>query len=224
MRLTDGPANYDAIYLDIKQVEIITEANSTVTFTPLRPGIYDILKLRNGLDTLLLNTDIAPGTISQIRLILGSNNSIVVSGTSYALNTPSAQESGLKLNLHQTIEAGKSYEMFLDFDAAKSIIQTGNGQYKLKPVIRAYTALTAGRITGYVLPAAAFTTVYAVSGTDTFSAIPNANGYFQVTGLPSGSYTVVYDADVAAYHDLTTNNVNVTYGVSTDLGTITLLP
>jgi hypothetical protein len=224
VRLSDGPADYDAIYLDIQQVEIISETNTSVTFTPLRPGIYDILRLRNGLDTLLLNTDIQAGTISQIRLLLGPNNSIVVDGSTYALNTPSAQESGLKLNLHETLEAGKSYEIMLDFDAAKSIVQTGNGQYKLKPVIRAYTAATAGRMEGYVLPLASLTTVYAINGVDTFSAIPNANGYFQITGLPAGNYSVLYDASGFTYHDKTVNNISVSFGVSTDLGIVTLLP
>src|SRR5687767_6175574 len=34
VRLTDGPADYDAIWLDIRQVEVITEANGSVTLTP----------------------------------------------------------------------------------------------------------------------------------------------------------------------------------------------
>ena len=224
IRLSDGPAAYEAIYLDIQQVEIITEGSGNIVLTPSRPGIYDILKLRNGIDTLLLNADVTPGTVSQIRLILGPNNSIVANGSTYPLNTPSAQESGLKLNIHETLQAGKSYEIFLDFDAAKSILQTGNGQYKLKPVIRAYTAATNGRIKGYVFPAVAMTTVYAVNGSETYSAIPNANGYFQLTGLPAGNYQLVFDADLISYQDITMNNIAVSYGVSTDVGTITLLP
>jgi hypothetical protein len=224
VRLTDGPADYDAIYLDIRQVEFIMEGNTNVVLTPARPGIYDLLRLRNGIDTLLLSADITPGTISQIRLILGPNNSLVANSVVYPLNTPSAQESGLKLNLHETLVAGNSYEIMLDFDAGKSILQTGNGSYKLKPVIRAYTAATDGRIKGYVLPAAAGTTVYATLGAETYTAIPNANGFFQFTGLPTGSYQVLFDADLPVYQDLTMNNVAVSYGVSTDLGTITLVP
>jgi hypothetical protein len=224
VRLTDGPAAYQAIYLDIRQVEIITDANGSVMLTPSRPGIYDILKLRNGIDTLLLNADIAPGTISQIRLILGPNNSLVTNGNTYPLNTPSAQESGLKLNIHETLVAGRSYEIFLDFDAGKSILQTGNGQYKLKPVIRAYTAATDGRIKGYVFPGAALTTVYAVNGSETYSAIPNADGFFQITGLPAGNYQVVLDAELATFQDVTLNNISVSHGTSTDIGRITLLP
>jgi len=224
IRLTDGPADYDAIYLDIRQVEIITDANANVVLTPYRPGIYDLLRLRNGIDTLLLNADIAPGTISQIRLILGTENSIVVNGVAHALNTPSAQESGLKLNIHETLVAGRSYEIFLDFDAAKSILLTGNGEYKLKPVIRAFTAETNGRIKGSVFPASALIIVYAESGAETYSAIPNADGFFQFTGLQEGSYKLTFDADVPVYNDVVKTNVAVNYGVSTDIGVVTLLP
>jgi hypothetical protein len=224
VRLTDAPAAYEALWLDIQQVQIISEAGATTTLTPARPGLYNLLALRNGIDTLLTTAAVPSGTVSQIRLILGPNNSIVVSGTSYALNTPSAQESGLKLNLHETLVAGGSYTFWLDFDAGKSILQTGNGQYKLKPVIRAYTALTDGRISGYVLPLASLTTVYAINGTDTFSAIPASNGYFQIGGLPSGNYQVLYDAGVATYSDVTVNNVQVSYGATTDLGVRTMVP
>lgn len=224
VRLTDAPASYDALWLDIQNVEVISETGVSTTLAPARPGLYNLLDLRNGIDTLLTTAPVPAGTISQIRLLLGPNNSIVVNGNSYALNTPSAQESGLKLNLHETLEAGGSYTFWLDFDAAKSIIQTGNGQYKLKPVIRAYTALTNGRISGYVLPLASLTTVYAINATDTFSAIPSSNGYFQISGLPAGSYQVYYDAGAVGFTDVTLNNVQVSYGVNTDLGVRTMVP
>jgi hypothetical protein len=223
VRLTDGPADYDAIWLDVQRVEIITDLGTT-SLNAVRPGLYDLLSLRNGIDTLLVSGPVPAATVSQIRLILGPNNTIVANGTSYPLNTPSAQESGLKLNLHETLAPGGSYTFWLDFDAAKSILQTGNGQYKLKPVIRAYTAVTNGRITGYVLPLASMTTVYAINGTEIYSAIPSLNGYYQLTGLPAGTYQVMYDADAPGYSDVTINNVQVTYGVATDLGVRTMGP
>src|SRR5690606_125934 len=78
--LTDDPANYDAVYIDIQSVEVTMEGSAAVVLTPLRPGIYDLLQFRNGLDTLLLRADLPAGKIGQIRLILGNNNSVVVNG------------------------------------------------------------------------------------------------------------------------------------------------
>ncbi len=222
MHLTDDPGEYDAVYVDIQAVEVKMEGEGSVTLYPFRPGIYNLMDFRNGADTLLLTTDLNPGKVNQIRLILGNNNSVVVDGQAYPLNTPSAQESGLKLNLKETWEAGMAYEIWLDFDAGKSIVRTGNGKYNLKPVIRAYSKATDGRITGYVLPGAAFATVYATNGVDTYAAIPNSSGYYLFTGLPEGTYTVTLDAAVLAYTDVTINNVKVTYGNTVDLGTVVL--
>ncbi len=222
MHLKDGPGAYDAVWLNIQDVEVTMEGSSAVTLAPIRPGMYDLLQFKNGLDTLLLRATLPAGKINQIRLILGDGNAVVVDGVTEALTTPSAQESGLKLNLNETFAAGGAYDIWIDFDASKSINQTGNGKYMLKPVIRAYSALTDGRVKGYVLPAAAFTTVYVTNGVDTYSAIPGPDGYFMITGLPAGSYQVTYDAAVVGYTDVTINNVQVSYGVTTDLGIKTL--
>jgi hypothetical protein len=224
MRLTDDPSEYDAVFIDIKSVEIDMEGKSTVTLVPLRPGIYDLMKFRNGIDTLLIKSDVEPGKINQIRLLLGSNNSVVVDGQSYPLNTPSAQESGLKLNLNEELVANTPYTMWLDFDAGKSIVKTGNGKYNLKPVVRAYAVATDGRIEGYVLPGIALATVYASNGTETYAAIPNENGYYMFTGLPAGTYSVTFDAGLITYTDVTMNNVQVKYGSVTNLGTVILEP
>lgn len=221
--LTDDPAAYDAVYIDIQQVEVTMEGSAAVTLDPVRPGVYNLLDFRNGLDTLLLRADLPAGKIGQIRLILGSDNSVVVDGKSHALTTPSAQQSGLKLNLQEELVAGGSYDMWIDFDAGKSIVETGNGKFMLKPVVRAYSELTDGRIKGYVQPAAANVTVYATNGVDTYSAIPRADGFYQFVGLPTGNYDVTFDAAVVLYVDVTVNAVNVTYGQTTDLGTTVLV-
>lgn len=223
MRLTDAPANYDAVNVDIQKVEVTVEGSAAVTLTPVRTGIYNLLDFRNGIDTLLVQADLPVGKVSQIRLILGDNNSVVVNGQVHALKTPSAQESGLKLNLKETLTAGGSYTYWIDFDAGKSIVETGNGKYNFKPVIRAYTSLTNGKIKGVVLPQTALTTVYASDGVNTYTAIPNADGTFVFSGMPEGTYTITLDASVALFTDVTLNNIVVTYGQETNLGVTTLI-
>lgn len=221
--LTDGPGHYDAVWLNIQQVEVTMEGHSAVALVPVRPGTYDLLKFRNGLDTLLVRAELPVGKVSQIRLILGDGNAVVVDGETYALTTPSAQESGLKLNLKETFVAGGSYNIWIDFDASKSIHQTGSGKYMLKPVIRAYSSATDGRIKGYVGPVNALTTVYVTNGVDVYSAIPAPDGFFVITGLPEDTYQVTLDAAVTMFADVTINDVQVRYGETTDIGTITLI-
>ncbi len=224
-RLTDGPGDFDAVYLDIEGVEVTMEGHNKVELTPIRPGHYDILEFRNGTDTLLMEANLPAGKFQQIRLKLGGDSYVVVDGQTHPLETPSGQQSGIKLNLHNELAAGGAYDIWIDFDAAKSIHQTGNGKFMLKPVIRAYSALTDGRIRGYVLPLAAMTTVYAINGADTFAAIPDAvTGYFRISGLPEAKYQVWLDAGVAPYQDMIIPDVQVSFGTEANIGTITLQP
>ncbi len=224
MRLTDDPGNYDAVYIDIQGVAYKMEGRNELALLPYRPGLYNILTFRNGVDTLLVNATVPVGKIEQIRLVLGSNNYVVENGVSYPMSTPSAQESGVKLNFHTTIEANIAYNVWIDFDAGKSIVKTGNGKYKLKPVIRAYSAVTNGKIEGYVLPTYAFATVYAINGTDTSAAIPSGiDGHFVISGLTEGSYHLLVVPAVVPYASFSTD-VNVSFGLITNVGTITLLP
>lgn len=226
--LTDDPASYDAVSIDIQDIQVNSSSdNGTdkgwVSIAPHRTGIYNLLDFKNGLDTLLGSDELPAGTISQIRLILGTNNSVTLNGITYPLTTPSAQQSGLKLNVHATLVAGIEYKIWLDFDAGRSIVVTGNGGYILKPVIRTYTQATSGAIKGDVLPIAAHSIAYAIqNSTDTIgSAITDAvSGNFLIGGLPAGNYTVAIHAG-NNYAD-STINTSVSTGVVTDLGAVQL--
>ena len=70
------------------------------------PGLYNLMDLTNGKDTILADAEIPQGSISQIRLILGDNNFIITkSGEKKMLTTPSAQQSGLKVQIKQDVQA-----------------------------------------------------------------------------------------------------------------------
>jgi hypothetical protein len=219
--LTDQPGEYQHVYVDIQEIRIHTNNGGWMSPTNFNPGIYDLLEFNNGMDTLLCSFELPAGKVTQIRLVLGSNNSVVINGISHPLTTPSGQTSGLKLNVHHEIVAGNSYQVWLDFDASKSVVANGNGGYLLKPVIRVFTDLTNGKIKGYVTPMLALPVVHAIQGQDTVSAIPNSDGFFMICGL-SGSYNVVVEPSVATFMNVSINNVQVQYGLITDLGVITI--
>jgi hypothetical protein len=225
--LTDDPASYDAVYIDVQKVEVNVSADSGAssgwqTINMLRPGIYNLLKFSNGIDTVLAAADLPAGTLSQMRLVLGENNSVVINGLSYPLRTPSAQQSGLKFNIHSTLTSGIVYRLWVDFDAKRSIVSTGSGKYLLKPVIRTYTAAIGGSIKGYLLPSAAKPQVWAAMGTDTLLALPDsATGYYFFGGVDAGSWNLLFHAQDTTYKD-TTFTVTVSTGAVTNAGTVTL--
>jgi hypothetical protein len=220
VKLTDAPGAFDAVIVNIKSVVVVTN-NGEYTLN-VNGGPIDILRLRLGKDTILADQDIPAGTIQQVRLILNdSGNRVIIGGTSYDLTTPSGQTSGVKLNVHDNLTAGIAYTMLLDFDAAQSIVLTGNGKYILKPVIRAIPQAVSGALTGIVSPAVASPKVYAITGTDTVGTVTDGTGKFYFPGLAAGTYNVQF-VPVSPYAVKTVTGVTVVNGAVKDMGTITI--
>lgn len=230
VRLTDAPADYEHVYIDVQEVRINTETEEEMegeegwqTLDNVQPGIYDLLELTNGKDTLLGEEILPPSAIRQIRLILGDQNSLVQDGEEMMLTTPSAQQSGLKLNVNQELEGGFTYTLLLDFDAARSIVKRGNsGKYNLKPVIRAMFEASSGSIAGVVRPLEADASVFAIQGEDSVGAIPDSLGNFLIQGLEAGTYEVYFEP-VETYSDSTLTDITVTDGQVTELDTVKLV-
>jgi hypothetical protein len=226
--LTDDPSAYDAVNIDIEDIQVNSSGDSGaqsgwISLPLNRKGVYNLLDFKNGIDTLLTSQELPAGTISQIRLVLGNNNSIIVNGLTLPLSTPSAEQSGLKLNVHATLIAGVEYKIWLDFDAGRSIVLTGNGSFELKPVIRTYTNATSGAIKGMILSPGVRSMAFAIQNvTDTIGTAiaDSATGNFLIGGLPAGNYHVaIHAADT--YMD-STISTSVTTGLVTDLGSIEL--
>jgi hypothetical protein len=221
--LTDAPAAYNAVNVDIQSIRAHSDQNGWVNVQLSNPGVYNLLDFSNGLDTLIASADLPSGKISQLRLILGSNNTIDDNGTIYPLSTPSGLESGIKLQVHTDLVGGVTYDIWLDFDANRSITKQGYGSYSLKPVIRAYTQATTGAITGIVIPAASTPYVMAVSGSDTLGVQADANGHFLIQGVPPAVYDVTFYPQ-PGFQQQTVAGVSVSVGVVIDMGTITINP
>lgn len=223
LRMTDATTNvFTAVNIDVQGVEVKTDNGATINLN-VHSGVYNLLDFSNGVDTLLAFGDIQTSTVSQVRLILGSNNTVVANGNTYALATPSAQQSGLKLNVHAPLVAGVTYRMLIDFDANQSIVQEGNGSYSLKPVIRVVAQAETGSIHGTVMPAAALpATIIAVQGNDTVSTTTDAAGHFLLPGMAAGTYSITV-LPTAPFHEQTITNVSVTIGVMTEVNTITVI-
>ena len=135
-------ATYDEVNIDILKASIHTSTDAGETSgwidLPTTTGVYDLLDYDAGNDTIFaFDPFVEVMTVSQIRLILGNANTIVADGVTYDLDTPSAQTSGLKIQVHTQLQPDLSYKVVLDFDVDKSIVNTGNNKYKLSPVINA---------------------------------------------------------------------------------------
>lgn len=225
LRLTDAPGDYEAVFIDVEEVVLKYNGGQEDRVLGIEGGIYDLLELTAGVNVLLFNDEVPSGDISQIRLILGEENSIVVNGQTLPLSTPSAQQSGLKIKVDQSLEPGVFYDFLLDFDVDKSIVSQGNGGYSLKPIIRAITTAESGAISGKVIPSDMLTLVTANNNDIEISSYTNLQGDFLLNGVPEGVYTLTIQADIATgIPALILDDVIVLKGEVTTLGEINLLP
>ena len=189
----------------------------------VKPGLYDLLKLKNGMDTLIASGFSHIGKITKLRITLGSNNSITIDSTHhYPLpicdGIPYVYANIRSHSLDSL--GGGQYLIRLDFNVEKSI-EFEDGQYCLQPKLKSYSQKTSGIIAGTVLPAEAHAHVKVYNSTDTAFAIPEREGEFEVRGLKEGTYSVLFKA-VLPFKDTTLMNVQVKKGNETELPVITL--
>lgn len=135
VKMTDAPGDFQQVNVEVLEVRV--HHNSGWVTLPTNQGVYDLLTLQNDIATVLVNQGELPaGHIDQFRLILGANNTVMVDSLIFPLQTPSAQQSGLKINVNADFAPNETYELLIDFDAGASIVEQGNGGFLLKPVIK----------------------------------------------------------------------------------------
>src|SRR5215212_2325033 len=136
VRMTDAPVAAEEVNVDLKEVKV-NFAHDTAAWITLdtKAGIYNLLGLQNGIDSLIAQgTFDADLVVKEIRLVLGSDNTIKVAGQTYPLTIPSGSESGLKIKVNKKLQSTIETTL-IDFDAALSIQEESDG-YKLRPVIQ----------------------------------------------------------------------------------------
>jgi hypothetical protein len=210
-------------------VELVPELNTT-------PVQVDLLNLpANGaclLKQLGSNTSLPAGDYQQIRLLLVDNSSasaapaknacaslgqvfncVVTSNTTAELQLSSQANTGLKIPPGQVVggpihvAAGQTVDINIDFNACASIIQEGNGAFRLKPTLTAGVVSTnttgiSGQVVDSVTsqPIAGATVALEnpdKSGTDRIfmEALTDSVGHFNFCPLPMGAvFDVVVDA------------------------------
>lgn len=206
--------------------------SSWIDLTPSLSGApqqIDLLGLANNkcfLATLGATQQLQPGNYQQIRVILADNstantiksnacanaaNCVVLNdGSIHALQLSSESKTGIKIPSGQianggfNIAAGDTKDLDIDFNTCISIVEQGNGTYRLKPVLHAGEVSTmASSINGTVVDSATGKQIAGevtvaleqrdATGLDRvfMSTLVDANGAFVFCPLPTGIYDVV---------------------------------
>lgn len=223
---------FDSVFIDLQQLEVKLEddtlPNGGWIKLNIRPGVYNILRFRNGIDTLFATGNIPNARIKKIRLTLGTQNSAMLNGQSFPLRLKD-EDRQVVANLESNnfeITPGGQVLFWIDFDAGNSIQVDNSGSgnnngYRLKSHIKIFTRSHSGRIEGRVLPGAANPIVKAIIGSDTATAIPEHDGKFKIVGLNAGTYKVLFEGH-NNYRDTMLNNIIVRNREDTHLPEIIL--
>ena len=238
--------------------ELATQLNSQ----PMQIDLFAEGQTACLLTTLGSNTALPAGTYQQIRLLLvandggggplpatnacgnqGFNCAVLQDGSVHELQLSSQANTGLKIPPGQveggpiTVKAGQDVDLDIDFNACASIIQQGNGQFRLKPVLTAGQVSTNSTgISGQVvdsatmLPIVGGTVIVALeqqnaSHTDVIfeESAADSGGNFNFCPLPTGA---IFDVVVVAINGVgVAYNATVAVGVpgGTNLGAIPLI-
>lgn len=235
--LVDAPASYDEVWVEVLAVRVKVDEDGIddddmddddesswveITYDESQP--INLLDLTGGNSELLGSEDFPEGEIDQLRLILGEDNYVIKNGERFEMKTPSAQQSGLKIKVDEYIEGGMTYDLVIDFDAAKSIVEAGNsGQIILKPVLRAYLDEVSTGIMGQVLPLEAQPVQVTVEGEgDSMNTFVDANGNYKITGLDDGIYKITFTPN-ELYASVTLEGIVVEEGMITTVPSQVLL-
>ena len=165
VRLTDAPFPFDlaeSADVTITRIELLAAdddgdaSNDTTDAEPIldrivlfdgEPFSLNLLELRDGVDTLLVNgfTIPADGSYNRLRIYVGDQASVTFTdGSVYPLKLPSAQRSGIKVNLPDYTAGGGQDEIdvLVDFDVERSFVARGNPEapgfkgFLFKPVLK----------------------------------------------------------------------------------------
>jgi hypothetical protein len=235
--MMDDPVSFYKVLVDIRQVSIEidtasgqdepdngnqwdnnycgagrNEHNRSVIWDTLDivPGVYNLLDLRNGADTLLGSGLYPSGKILKIRITLGPADTVYTDSSTYYPMAVFGPSPTFTINVrreHVSSVSNNAFQLWLDFNLERSVF-FWNGQFLLKPYIVVFNYQQSAKIKGQVLPHDASPLVTAYSATDTLYAIPGRSGNYQFSHVAAGTYSINFKGH-HGYQDTTISNIVV---------------
>jgi hypothetical protein len=229
-----SPGEFDEVWLEILGAEVKTTGtrgsdNAKPVFLPNIQGDkrVNVGGLVGTSQFLVGRSEFSEGTIIEMTLKLGNENFVIAGGERFPLTFASAESSSPSFSVNFPLTGGISHDLFFDFETFPSI-QINQGpeiRLTLNPVIRTFTSLNSGNISGSILPTGQRAAIIAVlddkigASTETL----RTSGNFSLRGLKEDSLYKVYIFPFNnAYLPDTLDSVAVTIWKTTQLGNINL--
>ena len=134
--LQDAPASgYEKIKIHLKGVSIYSQSSGEWVSLTVNNGNFDLLTLDSMHQAFLGKVKIKGGTISQLQVVIGNQNTVTVGGIDHPLVLDASDLDKLKIKISNNLNNGANYKLTIDFKASESIDDNG-GVYKLKASLK----------------------------------------------------------------------------------------
>ncbi|MFH1120830.1 MAG: DUF4382 domain-containing protein [Bacteroidota bacterium] len=214
---------YNAVNIDIQEVYLKNEKNDWVEVPLTTPGVYNLTYIAGESDVLLGKAEMPDAMFSQVRIVMGTENSVVVDGVKHPLDLP-VGDSDIILDILSETKERAIHRFWIDFDIPASIKNNGQDRYIFKPFFRIFSEASSGNLTGSVYPVKAMPIVKVFNESETMYTYPASNGKFMMRGVPAGTYIIEYSSGLidSDYLKITKENVEVSSGKTTELEPVVL--
>jgi hypothetical protein len=101
-----------------------------------KAGVYDLIELQNNITAeIAKGSHLIPGTITQIRIMLGTRNSVrLAEGPNWGMIISPEDREGIFINTDLGVQSGKDLFIVLGINISNSVINNGE-EYIFKPAI-----------------------------------------------------------------------------------------
>ncbi|MES2155337.1 MAG: DUF4382 domain-containing protein [bacterium] len=120
-----------AISIEVQQDNDTDNESAWITVMD-KPTTVDLLAFNGSASAFLGDADVPVGAYNQIRLTVDSASLTLKDGSTANVTVPGHN---LRIKGHFTVDDGKETKLTIDFDLDRSLHQTGNGKWMLKPVL-----------------------------------------------------------------------------------------
>lgn len=222
VKMTDDPANYAALNMEITKVEAFSEQSGWITLNS-QSQMVSVLSLTNGTETILANTAVSAGVYSKLRITFGSANTLTLNaesgGNTCNLGFGSNLNHQVEIEIDEQVESNSTAEILIDFNVAGSIIGSGT-TYFINPIMEIIEDAGTG-VKGDV-DGENFAHVTVWNQSDSVNCYTNFQGKFLIRGLDAGTYDLKVKTcgNQGEINSVTLTGITVTDGEIEDVGTI----
>lgn len=204
IKLTDSPANYAALYVEVLEVALYGEEQGWITVSNQSQYI-NVLALTNGTELELAQIFASEDIYTRMMIRFGHQNNIYFYGDRIDENRVEtiSKTLGWKGNhdiyipIYQEIPGDNASEIILDFNVAESINKEGN-DYTLAPVVKVMENKSTG-ISGHI-GGGSMVLIEVKNKNYSYSAFADMNGNFLIRGMEPGMYELEITPDFINYN------------------------